>query len=152
MVKSKKEHSKGILPVMTEDFFDIFNDPFEYMRRMAYYPRKYMGTIKIRTPRIDMIDRGNELVIKADLPGVDKNDIKVNVYKESVTVSAQASKEREETGKNYYYSERASSGYYRRIPLPVAVEPKKAKATFKEGMLEMVLPKAVGEGEEIKVE
>ncbi|MEM0074572.1 MAG: Hsp20/alpha crystallin family protein [Candidatus Micrarchaeaceae archaeon] len=152
MAKGKNERSKGVLPVRIEDFFDIFDDPFEYMRRMADYPRRYIGTIMSRAPRIDMIDRNNEIVIKADLPGVDKNDIKVNVDKESVTISAQTSKEREETGKNYYYSERASSGYYRRIPLPVAVEPKKAKATFKEGMLEMVLPKAPGEGEEIKIE
>ncbi|MEM3781373.1 MAG: Hsp20/alpha crystallin family protein [Candidatus Micrarchaeaceae archaeon] len=152
MPKSKKERSTNIEPIRAGEIFDVFNDPFDYMRRMMSYPRKYIGTFMSRAPRIDMIDRSTELVIKADLPGVDKNDIKVNVSKESITISAQASKEREETGRNYYYSERAASGYYRRIPLPVAVEPKRVKATFKDGMLEVVLPKAPGEGEEVKIE
>ncbi|MEM0201566.1 MAG: Hsp20/alpha crystallin family protein [Candidatus Micrarchaeaceae archaeon] len=149
MVKSRRERRMDIVPV---NFDDFFGEPFEHMRRLMGYPRRCIDTFINRVPDIDMIDKGNELVIKADLPGVNKNDVKVNVEKESVTISAQTSKEKEETGKNYYYSERSASGYYRRIPLPAAVDPDKAKATFKDGLLEMVLPKAPGESKEIKIE
>ncbi|MEM0159555.1 MAG: Hsp20/alpha crystallin family protein [Candidatus Micrarchaeaceae archaeon] len=149
MARNKREKWE-IIPMPFDEFF---SDPFERMRRLMNYPRRYIGTFMSSVPDIDMIDKGNELVIKVDLPGVDKKDVKVNVEKESVTVAAQTSKEKEDVGKNYYYSERSSSGYYRRIPLPVAIDSKKAKATFKDGLLEVVLPKAEpGESRELKIE
>ena len=103
-------------------------------------------------PEVDMIDEGDKIRIKADMPGVDKQDIKVKVEKNNVIISAEKEHEEEKKEENYYYKERSSRHYYRSIPLPTEVDSKNTKATFKNGTLEIVLKKKEEPGEEIKVE
>lgn len=106
-----------------------------------------------RAPCVDLIDRDNEIVVRAELPGVDKKDLDVSVTDNSVTIKGKTNhEEKEETG-DYYRCERVQGSFARTMTLPVAVEGAKAKAEFADGLLELHLPKlAAGKRRRIKIE
>lgn len=103
-------------------------------------------------PSVDMIDEGKIIRIRADLPGVDKKNIKLDVGKDSVTIRVAEKTESKRSGKNYYYSERSSAGYYRSIPLPEEVDPGNPKARLENGTLEITLTKKNGGRRSIKID
>ena len=91
----------------------------------------------------DIIDEGNKLVVKVDLPGVKKKDIKLNVTDNSLEVSAEHKEEEEEKRKNFLRKERSEVSYYRTLPLPEKVVASKAKAKLTDGVLNITIPKAI---------
>ncbi|MCL6615408.1 MAG: Hsp20/alpha crystallin family protein [Firmicutes bacterium] len=95
-------------------------------------------------PMVDVLDRRNELVVRADLPGLEGKDIEVTVDEDSVTIKGQARVETEEENQGYYRRERSYGSFTRVIPLNVPVKPEEAHATFRNGLLEVILPKAEG--------
>lgn len=97
-------------------------------------------------PAVDVLEEGDNIVVRADLPGVSKENVRILVSDEEITITGEVKREEEVKGKNYYRSERAYGSFSRTIPLPVPVERDKAKATFKDGVLEIVVPKAKGPG------
>ena len=104
-------------------------------------------------PDVDLVDEGDVIRVTVDLPGIRKEDITLNVGRDSITVSANTKREKEAKGKNYYYSERSSSGYYRRIPLPASVNPSTSKARLDSGSLEITVRKeGRGTGRQVKIE
>ncbi|HET7586732.1 MAG TPA: Hsp20/alpha crystallin family protein [Gammaproteobacteria bacterium] len=94
-----------------------------------------------RTPRVDVIDRENEVLVKAELPGVDKGDLDVSTSDRSVTIKATSHQENKEEKGDYYRSEIARGSYVRTVALPAEVDGARCKATFKNGLLELVIPK-----------
>ena len=111
----------------------------------------------IREPVIDLIDEGDHFVLVAEIPGVSKEDIELYVNRDSVTIRAQKKGGGERRGGNYYVKERVFSTYYRTITLPEPVIPEETKATFRNGVLEVILkkerPKVEGEsGYKVKIE
>lgn len=95
-----------------------------------------------REPLVDVIDDEKEIRIIAEIPGVEKGDIKINATQDSIEISAESKKEEEEKGKGYVRKERKYTSFYRSFTLPKAVIPEKAKANYKNGILEVTLPKA----------
>lgn len=93
-------------------------------------------------PAVDMIDQKDEIVLRADLPGIDEKDIEVTVQDGTLTVRGERKEEKEEKKENYYYSERTYGAFTRTLMLPTGVDPDKVKATFSKGVLEIHLPKA----------
>ncbi len=124
-----------------------FNESF-WGRSM---PSRLLG-IESSMPDIDLVDQGDSIKIRADMPGVKKGDIKINVDENFVTISAETKHEKEEEGKNYYFKERASSGYYRRLRLPTSVDPESSKAKFEDGTLEVTLKKTKNSGKSITID
>jgi len=122
----------------------------KYLDRLFYAPFSYLDKFT-ETPDIDLIDNGDKYTIRADLPGVRKEDIKLKVNKDSITISAETKKEKEEKRSDYYYSERASASYFRRIPLPSEVVPESADAKFEDGTLEINVKKTKEEGKEVTI-
>lgn len=94
-----------------------------------------------RAPRIDLLDRESEIVVRAELPGVDKKDLEVTVSDNSLTIRATTSHESEEESGEYYRREISRGSLARTVPLPAIVDAGKAKADFKNGILEVTLPK-----------
>jgi len=94
------------------------------------------------SPAVDVYDRKDHLVVKAELPGMDKKDIKVSVDGNILTIKGETKKEQEVKEKDYYHSERAYGSFYRTLPLPVAVQKEKVKASYKDGILTIELPKS----------
>jgi HSP20 family protein len=93
-------------------------------------------------PAVDMIDHDEEIILRADLPGLDEKDIEVTVQDGVLAIRGQRKEEKEEKKENYYYSERSYGAFARMLTLPASVEADKVKATFKKGVLEVHLPKA----------
>lgn len=94
-----------------------------------------------KTPKVDMIDREKEFVIRAELPGVDKDDLEVTVTDHGVTIKAKTKHEEKEEKDEYYRHEMSCGEYQRTLALPGTVDESKAKATFTDGVLELTLPK-----------
>jgi HSP20 family protein len=91
-------------------------------------------------PQIDVFEKDGQLTIHADLPGVSKDDIKVDVTDDAVTIRGERKHEHEEKREGFYCSERCQGSFFRSIPLPQGVEPAKATASFRNGVLEISVP------------
>lgn len=102
-----------------------------------------MGPFEGRMPKVDMVDRESEYVIRAELPGVNKDDIEVTLTENTVTIEATTShEEKEEKEEGKYYRREISRGDFRRtLTLPCTVDDVKASASFTDGVLELTLPK-----------
>lgn len=92
-------------------------------------------------PSVDVLDRGTEFVIKADLPGYSPENIAITVDENSVQISGETREEREVKEGSYQLRERNYGSFSRTIPLPAAIKTEEAKASFKNGVLEIRLPK-----------
>lgn len=93
-------------------------------------------------PAIDMIDRKDEFVLRADLPGLTEKDVEVTVQDNMLTVKGERKAETEEKKDDYHCCERTYGAFTRILTLPAGVQADKVKATFKNGVLEVRMPKA----------
>lgn len=91
-------------------------------------------------PDIDVFQRGNELIIRADLPGMKKDDIQVDVTEDSISIQGERKREYEEERDGVYRAERSYGRFSRVIPLPEGTITDQAKATFENGVLEITMP------------
>jgi HSP20 family protein len=91
-------------------------------------------------PEIDVFEKANRLVAKIDLPGLKKEDVKVEVTDGHLAISGERKTEAEERKDNFYRSERQYGSFYRAVPLPEGVKLEDVKATFADGVLEVSIP------------
>lgn len=94
-----------------------------------------------KLPNVDIINRENEIVVKAELPGVDKKDLDVSVTENTVTIKGTTHHEEKEEKGDYYRCEISSGSYARTLSLPADIDQEHTKAVFKDGVLELTLPK-----------
>lgn len=94
------------------------------------------------SPAIDLEETENDFVVTADLPGLTKDDVKISIANNSVLISGEVGEEKDVQEKNYYLKERARGRFSRGFTLPTRIDSDKAEAKFKNGVLELRLPKA----------
>jgi len=113
--------------------------PLPWMRP-PHLERMFWGAA---IPQVDVVDREAEIVVRAAVPGFGKDDIEVTTTANSVTLHGRAKKEEVEgeKGGEYYRCEIQCEDFLRTINLPCEVDDSKARATFKDGILELTLPK-----------
>lgn len=105
------------------------------------------------SPAVDMYDNKNEIVVKAEVPGVDKDNLNISISDNMLTIKGEMKREEETREEDYYYSERSYGSFMRVLNLPAKVNEKKVKASFKDGVLEIHMPKAAeSKPKDIKVE
>ncbi|HEV3467866.1 MAG TPA: Hsp20/alpha crystallin family protein [Pyrinomonadaceae bacterium] len=92
------------------------------------------------SPQVEVFEREGQLVVRADLPGLTKDDVKVEVNDNALTISGERKSEHEERGEGFYRSERSYGSFYRQIPLPEGASADDADATFRNGVLEITMP------------
>ena len=103
-------------------------------------------------PAVDMVDRKDEIALLVDLPGLTEKDVEVTVQDGTITIKGERKAETEEKKDDDYYCERSYGSFLRSLPLPTGVEAEKVKATFKNGVLEVHLPKVPeAKGKKIEV-
>jgi HSP20 family protein len=130
---------------------DYKMDPFDELKRVQYRlgqmlrgrPEsiEVMRPGAVTVPDVDVSERGNDIVVAANMPGVDKSDIRVNVTDGNVLeISAEKKAETEKEEQGYIRHERTSRRYYRSIRLPVPVDKSKASASYNNGVLVVSLP------------
>lgn len=94
-----------------------------------------------QVPRVDVVDRDEDVLIRAELPGVKKEDLDISMADDRVTIQAKTSHEEAEEKGSYYRKELSRGMFSRTVVLPCAVQGDKSKATFSDGVMELVLPK-----------
>jgi HSP20 family protein len=131
--------------------------PFEEMERMfeSFMPRGWMRPFRWehpawgeltrpfegRVPNVDVIDRDDEVIVRAEVPGIKKEDLEVSVTDNSVTIKGETKHEEKEEKGNYYRCEISSGTFARTVALPDNVSSGDATAKFEDGVLELKLPK-----------
>jgi HSP20 family protein len=115
---------------------NLFNEPF--IRSAREDDALSLGSWY---PAVDMFENDDKIVIKAELPGVDKKDISVDVKDKVLTLSGERNYDNEVKEENYYRRERACGKFKRAFNLPVDVDPDMIKADFKDGVLRVEMPK-----------
>jgi HSP20 family protein len=99
-------------------------------------------TVTEWAPTVDIIEDEKEYVVKADLPEVKKEDVKVTVEDDVLTITGERKLEKEEKGKKFHRLERAYGNFLRSFTLPPGAEGAKVSAEFKDGVLKVHLPKS----------
>ncbi len=138
----KSEPSKMLSPFEeTEKWFEeAFRRPLS-MLSPSWWPR-FRGTeLEDITPSVDIFEDADNVVVKAELPGMNKEDIDVTLNDDIITISGEKKKEEKVEKKNYFRLERSHGSFRRSFRLPAEVQTDKAKANFKNGVLELKIPK-----------
>jgi HSP20 family protein len=91
------------------------------------------------SPQVEVFERDGQLVVRADLPGLKKEDIKIGVIHDTLIIQGERKQEQEEKREGFYRSERSYGTFYRSIPLPEGVDPENVSATFQDGVLEITM-------------
>ena len=134
--------------------------PFEEMEHMldrfveGAFPRGWLRPLRwerpwlselavaeVRMPSVDVVERDEEVVLRAEVPGVEKKDIDVSITGNSVTIKGQTKHEEKEDKGEYYRCEISRGAFSSTVSLPAPVDPDRANASFKDGILEITLPK-----------
>jgi HSP20 family protein len=92
-------------------------------------------------PQVEVFERGNNFVIRADLPGLSREDVGVEIDDDALIIRGERYSDVEDDQEGYYRSERSYGSFYRAIPLPEGIDVSACNATFKDGVLEVTLPK-----------
>jgi HSP20 family protein len=129
------------------DWFTLADNPFALMRRFASTmdrwfdePASIPRAEAAWLPSVDAFERDGAFVLRADLPGMNKDNVKVEVKDNMITIDGERKSDFEEEKDGIYRMERAYGSFYRAVPLPEGVRPDDVKATFKEGVLEVTAP------------
>lgn len=124
-------------------------NPFTMMRRLSEEMDRALsgnwssfsgGRMGVWSPAIDVNERDGKLRVRADLPGVNQNDVKVEVTGDAITIQGERKQEHEEKGKGFYRNERSYGHFFRSIPLPEGAKTEEAQAQFNNGVLEVSIP------------
>ena len=134
----KKE--TALLRQMTSDLERMFDTPFGTGFRWPSFRRLAFTNGANWAPEIDVFARDNRLVTKVDLPGLKKEDVKVEVSDGYLSISGERKAESEETRDDVYRCERSYGSFYRAVPLPEGAKLEDVKATFANGVLEVSVP------------
>jgi len=132
----------GLLRQMTSELGRVFDEPF--WPSFRWPSGEFTASRAVAwSPEVDVFERDNRLITKIDLPGMKKEDVKVEVTDGYLTISGERKTEAEEKKENYYRCEREYGTFYRTVPLPENVKFEDVKATFADGVLEVSVPLAV---------
>ena len=146
-----REKKDQVVPRVTRDLTPfgeldrLFDRLFEggFLRPFDWHWPELSGFHRFEAtiPRVDVIDRDDEILVRAELPGVHKDDLDVSLSGEYLTIKGETHEEKEEKGE-YYRSEIRHGSVIRTVRLPEVVDDEKAKAQFEDGVLEIIIPKS----------
>jgi HSP20 family protein len=159
--KAKEKETKAVAP--RRPFMDLSRwetdmermmEDFFGRRTRPWWPERWFRTegMEVTAPAVDLYEEKDDIVVKAELPGIDKDNIEVNLTDHTLTIKGEKKKEEEIKEENYYRSERSYGSFVRTLELPKDVRTDKVKASFKNGILEVRLPKTEeAKAKEVKV-
>jgi len=141
----------SLFSLSPHEFFSA--SPFEMMRRFSEEMDRMFesfgldrgrlfggGETGMWSPAVEVFERDNNLVVRAELPGLSKDDIMVEMTDDGLVIQGERNREGEEKGEGWYRSERSYGQFYRLIPLPEGVNAEETKASFDNGVLEVSAP------------
>jgi HSP20 family protein len=130
------------------------SNPFQMMRRFTKDMERMFGFGEFNfptffktefenaewVPQIEVLHNKGQFMVRADLPGLTKDEVKVEVTDDMLSISGERKEEKEEKREGFYRSERRYGSFYRKIPLPEGAKTENAAATFQNGVLEITMP------------
>jgi HSP20 family protein len=148
----RKEKKEGMVPkdywgpawvnpvsLMTD--MDRLLDDFRSDWENTFMIPRAFSTDLVRQPLMDLSDNGKEYLVKAEVPGMKKEDLNIEITEHGIEISGETKAEEKEEDKGYLRHERRYSSFYRSLPLPSAVQTEKVEADLKDGILTVRLPK-----------
>jgi HSP20 family protein len=140
--KREREEERGLAPAERE-IFDPFREAFEEAFRSLFLaPWRAGERPALRfSPSVDISESDEAYHISVELPGLSRDDVEVSLDEGVLTVRGEKKEEEREEEENYLRVERSYGSFVRRIPLPQQVDEDATSATFKEGLLQIELPK-----------
>jgi len=151
----RRDRKEGVVPkdywnstwvspwTMLSDMDRAFDDFRSEWETLLHAPRSLAAEM-VRQPLVDLADNGKEFVVTAEVPGIDKDDLKIEVTQDSLEISGETNVEekQEDEEAGYIRRERRYSRFHRTLPLPENVLTDKVAAELKDGVLSITLPKA----------
>ena len=126
-------------------FFDFGLRPFSRL----FHDLSTMGEV---SPAVDIFEEGNDVVVKAELAGMKREDISVKLEENYLIISGEKNAEEKVERKDYYRLERSYGSFSRKVHLPEGISSDKATASFKDGILEVRVPRSAGSSKRIAIE
>ncbi|MEJ5285340.1 MAG: Hsp20/alpha crystallin family protein [Brevinematia bacterium] len=126
--------------LLEKSFRDTFS---EFVK--SFFDDDFFSTELVRSdfePRVDVYEKNNQIVVKADIPGIDEKDLSVELEGNVLTISGKKEEEKEVKEKNYHRIERSYGSFCRSITLPDGIEADKINAEYKKGVLTINIPKS----------
>ena len=149
-MKTKTTELTHLTPHRELDVFDNLDRMFDAMQRRWMRPfgellpdwAPFMGQMEYGLPHLDLIERDKEILVRVELPGMDKKDLKLDLRGDLLTIEAATRHEEEENEEGKFYrAEMMRGAFTRTVRLPEPIEAEKVDAVFKDGLLEIHLPK-----------
>ena len=143
----KKDMEKGKrsgfpIPLIEEEWYEnLFKRPITLFNHPSGVPGLKFSGMDEMSFTADIFEQGNDVVVKADMPGVKKEDVDVSLSDDMITIRGERTKEEKVERKDYYRVERAHGSFTRSLRLPSDVQADKAEARFDQGVLEIRIPK-----------
>jgi len=139
---------------MMSRFADEMDRMFENFGfgRGALGPWAGQSAMSTWSPQIEVFERNGQFIVRADLPGLTKDDVKVEVTDDALTIQGERKQEHEESREGWHRSERSYGSFFRSIPLPEGISAEEAKANFHDGVLEITMPAPQRQGRSRSIE
>jgi HSP20 family protein len=131
--KKQEANPFTIMRRVSEELDRAFGLKSDIVGQPAFYPRMW-------SPEIEVFERDNKFFVLVDLPGLTKEDVKIEVTHDELTIEGERKVEKEQKEEGFCRTERTYGSFYRRIQLPEHVKAEEAVATFKNGVLEIEMP------------
>jgi HSP20 family protein len=142
LVKSGLPEPFNLLRQMTTELDRMFDEPWTLSR----WPTDVAVPEALSwAPKVDVVTKDNTLITRVDLPGMKKEDVQVEIEDGYLTLSGERTKEMKEEKDNVYREEREYGSFCRSVPLPKGIKADQVKATFNNGVLEVIVPLPVVE-------
>jgi HSP20 family protein len=141
---------RGGMPLARWNPFALLDELQDEMARLwgrpmgalpAMRPSRLLAQLPMGAPRLDVFEKNGYFVVKADVPGVKKEDIQVDLEDGDLVIQGESHSEHEVKDEQLYRLERSSGRFYRRVPLPFEAKPEQIDASLRDGVLEVRIPK-----------
>lgn len=135
---------------MERMFRDFFNAPLPMLRPPRWWPAEF--GLKV-TPEVDLRETDKDLILSAIVPGLEKDEFNIDVTKDTITITGERKMMEERPGEKFHIRQQSYGCFDVSYALPVEVKPEDVKATYKNGVLEVIMPKAeVTEAHKVSVD
>jgi len=137
---TRRPLSMGLFDELKAEMEELWDRPFPYLLQPFGRTLRRMGRATPWSPRLDVFEKEGELIVRADLPGLKKNEIEVTFEENDLILHGEHKEETKVEEEDYFRCERAYGAFYRRLPLPFAADSTLVVAKFADGMLEVKIP------------
>lgn len=120
---------------------NVFSDNWGFPSRWELSDWSRLYKIKFAVPRIDIVDRDDDILVRADVPGYDKNSLEVSFTDNTISIRGSTSEAKKQEKGDYYRNETMKGAFTRTVYLPSDVDGNRASSTYTDGVLEVVVPK-----------